>query len=624
MKLSLLLVCIYFKLVANTLKIYPLNEVGEKLELKSDKNETYYFFTPINNLRVNDIISYYISNDIYKFNISYTFLETDKCDNIMKEEDINKFTFNYTLNNFMDYENFFKTIIKTNDAQKGLLLKMKIKGKTGDSFTISRINMTFSERKNQTFVINKNEDKYFYFDFDQNFVELYDAIIFSSNETMTIYPARLIEYIKNEEREVFEGTDLYNTQKAFIYINHEYAPRLRYINIKTNETNSISLYVKIFKKNKFLVQEESNIANNIELCNMYPNQNEKYYIYNLKDYEQHFIFYNKLYGNFESYYIFLNELNDLDNFLNDKKNMKKFEYPILINKHENMKLLTYFKCINDSPTLLDLYNIEKYDVIKDNLDNYFILQNNETKKIKVYQDYNNSNISFGYLGCELDEDEFITIKFSEYEYILDKNKKKTKLNNVNIVTKDFNLISNSKKSCIIKIELGQNNNYTIYPLKEYNYTINSGENLFFISPNEEEKYHYSIKSSFNAYRYYEEDELYSFHKYLKPTVKNEFHSIEVENSGKLINHNLTHLTYFSSVKSKSTFTIKKIKELNLDINKFFSVEIYTEYIFPEIKSDHIIISVQILYDPYVYKYTYFKLMIIILIIKNFLKRKFNF
>jgi len=56
MKLPLLLVLIYLKLVANTFKIYPLNEVGDKLELKSDKNETYYFFSPINNLRVNDLI----------------------------------------------------------------------------------------------------------------------------------------------------------------------------------------------------------------------------------------------------------------------------------------------------------------------------------------------------------------------------------------------------------------------------------------------------------------------------------------------------------------------------------------------------------------------------------------
>ena len=61
---------------------------------------------------------------------------------------------------------------------------------------------------------------------------------------------------------------------------------------------------------------------------------------------EHSIFYNKLYGDFESYYIFINKLSDLDHFINNKQNMKKFEYPIQIKEHTNMKLLTYFKCVN--------------------------------------------------------------------------------------------------------------------------------------------------------------------------------------------------------------------------------------------------------------------------------------
>ena len=619
MKLLLLLIWIYFKLVANAFKIYPLNEVGDKLELKSDINETYYFFTPINNLKVNDVISYYITNDIFLFNISYTFLETDKYDNITKEDDINKYTFNSTLDKVMDFNMLFKTIIKRNDAQKGLLLRMNIIQKAGDSFTISRINMTLSERKNQTIVINKNEDKYFYFDFDQNFLDFYDVFIFPSNlGNMTLYCANLLNWFG----EIIENS-LYYKKATFCYINSKFEPRLRYINIKANETNSITLNIRFFKKNKFIIQEEYDKVNNIELCNIYPNQNEKYYVYNLKKYLNHFVFYNKLYGAFESYYIFLNEVNNLDDILNETKNMKKFEYPILIKKNSNLILLTYFKCLNDSPTIFELYNLEKRNEIKDKLDNYYIIQNNETKNIRIYEKSNNSNISFGLMGCELDEGEFITIKFSEYEFILDKNNKKKKLNNINIEARDFNLISYSQKSCIIKIELGQNNNYTTYPLKEYNYTNISTDKIFFVSPNIEEKYHYIIRSSFSAYTYYEENELYSFHKYLKPIINNEFHIIEVENSGKFINHNLTHLTYFNSVKSKSTFQIKKIKELNLDVNKFFNVEDYSEYILPEIKSDHIIISIQDLYYSFLGAHPYIKINDYYLSYK-FLEKKFQF
>ena len=61
---------------------------------------------------------------------------------------------------------------------------------------------------------------------------------------------------------------------------------------------------------------------------MYPNQDEKYYLYNLDDFIEHSIFYNKLYGDFESYYIFINKISDLDHFINNKQYMKKFEYPI--------------------------------------------------------------------------------------------------------------------------------------------------------------------------------------------------------------------------------------------------------------------------------------------------------
>jgi len=142
--------------------VYRLNEVGDKLELKSDINETYYFFTPINNLKVNDAISYYITYSVPRFSISYTFLETDEYNSIT-EENINKYNFNSTSDN-TDYNMFFKTVIKRDDTQKGLLLKMNLLNidKDKDSFNISRINMTLSERKDQTFVINKNEEKYFF------------------------------------------------------------------------------------------------------------------------------------------------------------------------------------------------------------------------------------------------------------------------------------------------------------------------------------------------------------------------------------------------------------------------------------------------------------------------------
>jgi len=597
MKLPLLLVLIYLKLVENTFKIYPLNEVGDKLELKSDKNETYYFFTPINNLRVNDLISYYINYSIAKFEMSYTYLETDKYDSIT-EEDINKCIFNYTLGK-MDFNMTFRTIIKRNDNQNGLLLKMNILQINKDSFMISRINMILSERKDQTFIINKNEDKYFYFDFDQNFVEFNDIFIFSSKlGTIDYYGANLLYYY-GEIREV----SLYYKEAEYIYINSKFEPRLRFINIKANETNSVTLYVKFFKKKKFFIEKEFNNVNNIEICNMYPNQNEKYIFYDLTTFDQ-YVFYNKVYGDVESHYIFLNEANNLDDFFKNK-----FEFPLLIKANSNMKLLTYFKCVNSSPAIIDLYNIEQKKKIYDQRDTYIILQNNETKDIRFYSNYNNINSSFGYMGCELDENEFITIKFGEYKFNLDKNNKKKKLNNINIVAENFNFVSNSNKSCAIKIELGQKDNYSIYPLKEYNYNNIPTPQVFFVSPKEEYN-HYVIESSLVAYNYYEGDEISSFHRYLKPVEKYDYFFVDVENSGKFIKNNLTYLTYFSFVPNNTKFYIRKIKKLNVNEIGFVCMDKYSEYILSEIKNEHIIISIQTLIDsqvvyPYVKNNDYY-------------------
>ena len=601
--------------------VYRLNEVGDKLELKSDINETYYFFTPINNLKVNDAISYYITYSVPRFSISYTFLETDEYNSIT-EENINKYNFNST-SDITDYNMLFKTVIKRDDTQKGLLLKMNLLNidKDKDSFNISRINMTLSERKDQTFVINKNEEKYFFFDFDNDFFEFYDVFIFQSNLGLIKYYGANVMKSDDESHEIF---GLYYGEASYIYINSKYEPRLRYINIKANETNSIILNVKFFKKNKFLVQEDNNIVNNIELCNMYPNLNEKYYLFSLKDFDDQYIFYNKLYGDLESYYVFLDEVNNLDDFLNNKKqNMKKFEYPLLIKKKSNMKMLTYFKCLNNSPTILDLYNINEEGFISNKSDEYIILQSNETKNARIYQNYNNINASFEYMGCELDENEFISIKFGEYEFKFDKNTKKNKLNNINVVFKNFNLASNSQKSCAIKVELGQNDNYTVYPLKEDNYTNTTTQKIFFVSPKVEEKYHYYIKGLYDAYQYYEGNEIYSFHGHLNPLKTDITFIVDVDNTGKLIEHNLTHLTYFNNVKSNSTFNVKKIKELEVDINKFFYMEKYSEYILPEIKSDHLIISIQHLYDSHSGAYPYIKINDHYFNY-NFLKKKFQF
>ena len=62
---------------------------------------------------MNEHISYFISNEITEFKISYIFLEKDRYEDLT-DSDLNNYSFNDD-SEFMDCEKFFKTIFKSND-----------------------------------------------------------------------------------------------------------------------------------------------------------------------------------------------------------------------------------------------------------------------------------------------------------------------------------------------------------------------------------------------------------------------------------------------------------------------------------------------------------------------------
>lgn len=109
----------------NDFQIYDLIEIGDNIYTKFAVNETYYFFSSISNVKVNEYISYYISKPIQECNISYTFLDSNDLSSI-KEEDIENYSFNQIFLDGLNYDKYFKSIIKTEESQKGLLLSMKI------------------------------------------------------------------------------------------------------------------------------------------------------------------------------------------------------------------------------------------------------------------------------------------------------------------------------------------------------------------------------------------------------------------------------------------------------------------------------------------------------------------
>ena len=79
----------------------------------------------------------------------------------------------------MDHDNFFKSILKINNKQKGLLLKMKIINyKNSNSFGIKRINLNYVKPQGISMSTNENGNHYFYI--DKNYLMEYDIFIFSS------------------------------------------------------------------------------------------------------------------------------------------------------------------------------------------------------------------------------------------------------------------------------------------------------------------------------------------------------------------------------------------------------------------------------------------------------------
>ena len=117
--------------------IHPLNIINQNYLFQIDNSSDYYFYTSLTNVKINEHLSYFISKEITSFKISYYFLENNDYQKIT-DSDINNFSFNETLG-FIDRENFFKTIFKTNNNQKGLLLKMKIISYENSYFNIFRI-----------------------------------------------------------------------------------------------------------------------------------------------------------------------------------------------------------------------------------------------------------------------------------------------------------------------------------------------------------------------------------------------------------------------------------------------------------------------------------------------------
>ena len=212
--LSLINTLLFILANQNDIEIYRLNEIGESQALEIEDNQPFYFFSPISDINTNEAISYLISKEIKKFTIGYIFLESDKYEEINKDN-IQKYSYNETFG-YLDFDKYFKTIFKTKDNQKGLLFKLNIKENEESikNFTITRINLIVINSLNSTILI-KDQFNYFYLNVI-SYLDQYDIFVFNSNAK------KRIEYysIFNKEIRYSESTKGYFFMiKIMIIIN---------------------------------------------------------------------------------------------------------------------------------------------------------------------------------------------------------------------------------------------------------------------------------------------------------------------------------------------------------------------------------------------------------------------
>ena len=297
LKNSLYFIIIILNIIESiSIDIHPLNEINQACNLEINKSIDYYFYTSITNVKNNEQISYFVSSEITKFNISYYFLEKDNYQNLT-DSDINKFTFNETLG-FLDYGKFFKIIFKTSDKYKGLLLKMRIishQNSGSNLFEISKINLTYLTPPDITISMPENKTYYFYINY-YYFLQ-YDIFVFTSYGNKTIK-----EFIINSNSYNPEINEY--SRDNFLFV-HERRYTDSILKLKTYQNENIFINIK-FLPNNTLIEKYDDYSNlgieQIQLSLPNSGYHEIYFIKN----DKHFnYFLREISGKYEASYIYI-------------------------------------------------------------------------------------------------------------------------------------------------------------------------------------------------------------------------------------------------------------------------------------------------------------------------------
>ena len=580
----------------NDFQIYDLVEIGDNIYTKFAVNETYYFFSSISNVKVNEYISYYISKPIQECNISYTFLDSNDSSSI-KEEDIENYSFNQIFLDGLNYDKYFKSIIKTEESQKGLLLSMIINdfSETEISTTIQRINLTIVNQGNTTLYFN-TQYNYLFLNFTQ-YIFNNDIFIISSK-----CDKRLLYYYSISSQNLYKN----NNYAKFIYFtNEEQTKILKYIEIDSDKEEEFYITINVFETKRFFLFDELTLGNSvnryaipIELSTNNYNY-EDVYIITTPSFK---VFYKQILGEVDAYYLSLKNYSKIDDiFTHEIERMNKFDADNIIDSF-NINLI-YFKTLNHKPAFLEFYFVDytsNYGMVEgDTRVDVYYESSMWNHRLYFFSSYDNISITFELLVCKLDDNENINIDLGDNQIELNKFNQTITLENINIVSGEYPVTS--KKECALKIQLGENKNSTAYTLEEnIENNIVPYKRIYFEYPKIDEDNHYfvDIKPDMTCSVFYE-DKSNKIHKFNPYFIKSSFLSLDNQiryNPYKIFEneYNLTYWMncYFDKDAQHSDeypFSIKKIAKIDAVYRKIILPNNYTEYIFPQISSDGYII-----------------------------------
>ena len=569
------------------IKIHLLNDANIACSLEIDNSTDYYFYTSVKDLKVNEQISYFISNEITRFNITYYFLETDNYEDI-NDSDINKYVFKET-SGIVNPEKLFKVIFKTSNKQKGLLLKMRIIGfEKIDSnfFNISRINLTFVESKDLTISIPNNQIYYFYLEY--YYFSEYEILVFSSNAKERIKDYKIYPYspLINWDYETYSYL-LFDEERSSSSI----------LEISSIDNEDFFVNIKFLPK-KTIMECNNNKYNNIIQIELKPEYYEVFYLINGRNYSY---FLREISGKYVASFSYLDEINNIDDVFPDENNaMISFNDNIIHQENKNL-ILFHFKSINKNPAIFELIAIgeDKKDIIKEGSFGLYYLKEKTNTSIENKNPRGNNILTYiEYFGCKLENDDEIEINFGKNN-IINLNKTRNKI----LFYINLTLLQNqaySDKNCSLLLIFGKDE--IPINLIEESYNNSLLYDTYFQYPKIEEDYHYHF--------YFYDERNYNINQYLYCTffyvnsnlifihlfgsfdenyniLMNPYNSFEKDN-------NLTFLMFCHKhpIGKKFYYNIIKYKRKNGILNKFFLTNNYTEYKFDKLtKTTKILIQI---------------------------------